>query len=87
MDAAAVGSTEKRLNRSGTFKESELHAVVNILVEGKPLPAQYQDHGLAGNMNEFRECHIRSDLLLVYKIEDDKLVLVLARIGSHSEIL
>ncbi|MBX2670484.1 type II toxin-antitoxin system YafQ family toxin, partial [Campylobacter jejuni] len=41
---------------------------------------------LKGNYIGFRECHIQQDLLLVYQKQDDKLILYLLRIGSHSEL-
>ena len=33
-----------------------------------------------------RECHIQPDWLLIYRIEDDVLVLTLARTGTHSDL-
>ena len=48
------------------------------------LDAKYKDHQLSSNWSKFRECHIKPDLLLIYKIVDEKLYL--ARIGSHSEL-
>ena len=60
--------------------------VVSILSEGGTLPDRYHDHALAGNMTGFRECHITPDLLLVYLIEKDVLVLTLTRTGTHSDL-
>ena len=48
------------------------------------LPTKYRDHDLVGGFVEYRECHIKSDVLLVYKV--NKEVLYLHRIGSHSEL-
>lgn len=45
---------------------------------------EYQDHPLAGNWKDFRDCHIEPDWLLIYKFETDSLIL--ARTGSHSEL-
>lgn len=62
-----------------------LPVVLNALANGEPVPSQLDDHALQGNWKGFRECHIRPDLLLVYKeTPDDKVKL--ARLGSHSEI-
>ncbi len=78
----------KKLKRSGlkpkTFNEIEI--VINFLLLAKKLPQKYRDHQLTGGLKEYRECHIQSDLLLIYKIYNDELILVLVDIGSHSEL-
>ncbi len=76
----------KRVHRSGKYELSELDCVIDMLAVGKILPVKYRDHKLSGDMKDFRECHIKPDLLLVYRIIDDKLVLFLSDLGSHSEI-
>ena len=58
-----------------------------MLSLGEPLPARMRDHPLKGNRRGLRECHISPDWLLVYKIENDVLVLTLLRTGSHAELL
>jgi mRNA interferase YafQ len=63
-----------------------VESVVQILASGKKLDPRYKDHQTQGDFEGFRECHIRGDLLLIYKIEKDKLILVLINIGSHSEL-
>lgn len=60
---------------------TDLKPVLDTLVFDLPLAASYRDHGLTG---EWAGCHIKPDLLLIYKKEEDKLILV--RIGSHSEL-
>ena len=65
---------------------TELFDVVNSIAKGETLDKKYKDHKLVGNFNNYRECHIENDFLLVYKIEKDKLVLILYRAGTHSEI-
>lgn len=47
---------------------------------------RHRDHDLKGDFQGFRECHVEPDLLLIYKIFDDQLVLVLVRVGSHSDL-
>lgn len=49
------------------------------------LPDKYRDHGLTGEYTEHRECHLKPDLLLIYKKPDDA-TLRLVRLGSHSEL-
>ena len=63
-----------------------LRRTVAILSFGAPLPREFRDHPLKGNKRGLRECHISPDWLLVYKIENDVLVLTLLRTGSHSEL-
>lgn len=63
-----------------------LEQVVSLLAEGKPLPAQHKDHPLKGNFTGFRECHIQSDWLLIYKIHQQEVVLSLERTGTHSDL-
>ena len=63
-----------------------LDEAIRILAKGDTLPPQYNDHSLSGNWNGFRECHIAPDLLLIYTIENNNLVLVLSRTGTHSDL-
>lgn len=63
-----------------------LFEVVNILADGGTLEAKYRDHDLSGNYKGTRECHIEPDWPLVYEIRDEVLVLMLYRLGSHSEL-
>jgi len=76
----------KRLCKSGRFEVSALNKVINTLADGKALEGKYKDHALKGGMEGFRECHIKPDLLLIYVIEENQLILQLVRVGSHSEL-
>ncbi len=68
-------------------KDTEkLFAAIEILANGEALPAKYRDHDLTGDYKGCRECHIEPDWLLVYEIVEDVLVLMLYRVGSHSEL-
>ncbi|EKU71328.1 type II toxin-antitoxin system YafQ family toxin [Selenomonas sp. F0473] len=62
-----------------------LDDVIRALAHGETLPAQYKDHALTGRWRGYRECHILLDWLLIYYIDDDVLVLTLARTGRHSD--
>ncbi|MCI2147867.1 MAG: type II toxin-antitoxin system YafQ family toxin [Clostridiales bacterium] len=64
----------------------KLFEVIDILSNGNPLDAKYHDHELTGNYKGTRECHIEPDWLLIYELRDDVLVLMLYRLGSHSEL-
>ena len=63
-----------------------LEAVISALARGESLPDRNKDHALTGNWVGHRECHIQPDWLLVYRIEDDVLVLTLTRTGTHSDL-
>ncbi len=65
---------------------NKLFDVVNTLAEGGILEAKYRDHDLSGKYKGTRECPIEPDWLLVYEIQNDVLVLILYRLGTHSEL-
>lgn len=60
--------------------------VIATLLSGAKLAPKHKDHALKGNFKSYRECHIKPDLLLVYKKQDDILILTCIRLGSHSEL-
>lgn len=63
-----------------------LDNIIRILSRGETLPERNKDHALTGDWVGHRECHILTDWLLVYRIDDDVLVLTLARTGTHSDL-
>jgi len=63
-----------------------LEDVITILAMGRKLPADNRDHEFTGSWKGHRECHIRPDWLLIYRIEDNVLVLTLSRTGTHSDL-
>ena len=68
------------------YNIEELDNVIRKLAQGEPLDSKYNDHQLSGNYAKFRECHIRPNWLLIYAIDNGKLVLTLSRTGSHSDL-
>ncbi|CRZ19941.1 type II toxin-antitoxin system YafQ family toxin [Kingella kingae] len=54
------------------------------LIHDEPMAEKYRDHQLTGNLKDYRECHIKPDLLLLYWVEDNEVKL--ARLGTHSEL-
>lgn len=78
-------SLEKILS-SGKIKITDIDYVVNTLASGKTLPLKHKDHKLYGEYDGYRECHIKPDLLLIYKIDKNILILILLDIGSHSDL-
>ncbi len=63
-----------------------LFVAVEKLANGEPLEENYRDHDLTGRYRGCRECHIEPDWLLMYELVDNVLVLMLYRLGSHSEL-
>jgi mRNA interferase YafQ len=73
---------DKRGYDMNLFKE-----VVEMLIDGIQLPPKYHDHPMRGNKKGYRNCHIKRDWVLIYKIEESILTLILAETGTHSDIL
>ena len=75
-----------RLAMKRSMKIELLEEVIAMLAMGETLPDKHKDHALTGNWVGHRECHILPDWLLIYRIEDEVLVLTLARTGMHSDL-
>ena len=75
----------EKAGRHGKRVDADLMAVVDLLANDTPLPHRHFDHALSGNWSDHRDCHIRPDLVLIYR-KPDKETLELVRIGSHSEL-
>ena len=58
--------------------------VLGHLLHGSRLPEKYRDHALTGNWQDYRDCHIKPDLILLYRLEAENVTLI--RLGSHSEL-
>lgn len=65
---------------------NRIDRVITLLAQGETLPENNKDHALSGNWKGHRECHVAPDWLLIYKLEQDVLVLTLTRTGSHSAL-
>ena len=65
---------------------SHLDEVISILAKQEKLPLKYKNHKLKGKYSNSYECHIESDWLLIYKINNERLMLILFRTGSHSQL-
>ena len=75
-----------KLAMKRSMKIELLEEVIAMLAMGETLPDKHKDHALTGNWVGHRECHILPDWLLIYRIEDEVLVLTLARTGTHSDL-
>jgi mRNA interferase YafQ len=74
------------LMKRRNLPKSELDEVVRLLSNEEPLLPKHKDHSLKGNFAGYRECHLRPDWLLMYKIDKQILTLVLVRTGTHSDL-
>ena len=90
----------KKIENTGQFKRdqkreakgihrktlaSDLEAVLKLLIADEKLSAKYFDHPLVGEWKDHRDCHIKPDLVLIYRIPNED-TLQLVRLGSHSEL-
>ncbi|MEO6562330.1 MAG: type II toxin-antitoxin system YafQ family toxin [Nitrosospira sp.] len=74
----AKGSHRQRL-------ASDFIAIITTLANDLPLAERHRDHALTGDWKDHRDCHVKPDLVLIYRKPDDA-VLQLVRLGSHSEL-
>ena len=90
----------RRIERTGQFRrdykrerkgqdsaalDTVLIQVLKSLADDRPLGERHRDHALTGDWHDHRDCHIRPDLILIYRKPDEE-VLQLVRLGSHSEL-
>ena len=77
----------KREKKSDNHKklDNELFSIVKLLAENKFLPRNKYDHALTGDWEDHRDCHIRPDLILIYR-KPNASILELVRLGSHSKL-
>jgi mRNA interferase YafQ len=75
----------EKLGRRSKRLDAELMPAVRVLAEDEPLPRRCFDHPLGGEWSDHRDCHIRPDLILIYRKPDDA-SLELVRLGSHASV-
>ena len=73
----------KKLNES---EKNLTKDIIQQLANNEELASKYKDHALIGSYKGFRECHVKPDLLLIYKKQNEILLLTCVEIGSHSEL-
>jgi mRNA interferase YafQ len=81
-----TSSFKKQYKKLATNDKELLKELIIQLVQKSKLDERYKDHKLMGNFKDLRECHIKPDLLLIYKINDDILELALVHIGNHNSL-
>lgn len=75
----------KRIKKQGR-ELALLQSVLDALLAGEPLDVRHRDHALSGDMAGYRECHIQPDWLLIYRREQERLILVAHRTGTHADL-
>lgn len=75
-DAKSLSSEDRKLTME----------LIDKLANDEILESRHKDHALSGNLQGFRECHIKPDLLLIYEKHNDILQLDALRVGSHSKL-
>lgn len=75
----------EKAGRHAKTLDAGLMTVVNLLAADEPLSRRHFDHALTGDWKDHRDCHIKPDLVLIYRKPDAE-SLDLVRLGSHSEL-
>jgi len=75
-----------RYDKAGRHDMSTIRTVSALLVERKLIPAEYLDHALVGEWSDNRELHLGGDFLLIYKIYEEKKLIMLVALGTHAEL-
>ncbi|MGO4124709.1 type II toxin-antitoxin system YafQ family toxin [Inquilinus sp. YAF38] len=78
-------SDYKREKRTDAALDNVLIPMIELLATDAKMPESYRDHALGGDWKGYRDCHVKSDLVMIYAKPDDQ-TLSLVRIGSHSEL-
>jgi addiction module toxin, RelE/StbE family len=88
IERSSIFKRDFKREAKGRYRNAldrELIDVLDSLIHDRPLDACYSDHDLSGEWAGYRECHIKPNLLLIYR-KSGADVLRLARLGSHSEL-
>ena len=86
VESSKFKKSFKKIQKHKDFKISEFQYVVDKLRNLEELEPKHKLHNLNGKYKGYKECHIQNDILLIFSIEEDILVLYMADIGSHSEL-
>ena len=77
---------KKQFKKLSSQNSNLVLEIIEKLSNGEVLEQKYNDHKLKGNYSEYRECHIKPDLLLIYQRQEKILILTCIYVGSHSEL-
>jgi len=81
-----TASFKKQYKKLCTNDKELLKEVIILLAQNIELEGKYKDHKLTGNFKDLREYHVKPDLLLIYKINDEILELALVQVGNHNSL-
>ena len=76
----------KRFLKHRDFNRQILEDIVNTLARGEKLSPKHHDHQLMGELKEYRECHVKNDILLMYQKHENVLMLLLVDLGTHDDL-
>ena len=76
----------KKINKNNPLVIKKLEHTLYLLVNNKPLEEAHKNHKLHGDFNNCHECHIKPNVLLIYKKDKQNLIIYLSKIGSHPEL-
>ena len=88
IDRASAFKRDYKREAKGKYRatlDDDLVPVLIALADDRPLQPRLRDHDLSGDWAGYRECHVKPDLLLIYR-KPDAVTLRLARLGSHSDL-
>lgn len=85
LDVFRTSGFKSDFKKLSDSDKDKLKTVLLQLINNMVLDAKYKNHLLVGNYNGCMECHLKPDLLLIYKIDDEANELQLVRIGTHSQ--
>jgi mRNA interferase YafQ len=86
LETTAKYRKDRKLMKKQGKDLSLLDSIIKKLQNRETLEAKHRDHPLMGNFSRLRECHIAPDWLLIYAIDNNRLVLTASRTGSHSDL-
>ncbi|MFY9289383.1 MAG: type II toxin-antitoxin system YafQ family toxin [Methylorubrum rhodinum] len=75
----------ERKGRHRATLPADLTAVISDLAADQPLAPRLRDHALTGDWHDHRDCHVKPDLVLIYRLVGTE-TLQLVRLGSHAEL-
>jgi len=81
-----TASFKKQYKKLSSIEKELLKNIIILLTQNEQLDEKYKDHKLTGNFKDLRECHVKPDLLLIYKINNDILELALVQVGNHNSL-
>lgn len=76
----------KRVSKHRDFNRQILEDIIDTLARGEKLPVKYHDHQLTGELKEYRECHVKNNILLMYQKHENVLILLLVDLGTHDDL-